>query len=123
MPRYDKYDPYDGGFRAPLSAAVSAANKNVLYAVSLNSAGRVVVGTTGGQTGIVGVMVAHRALAVGQIVDVMTDGEIVEMEGLAAGTVYYAQANGTVTAVASSDRVGHTVEAGRLIVRVQKVGA
>ena len=31
--------------------------------------------------------------------------------------------NGTVTAVASSDRVGHTVEAGRLIVRVQKVGA
>lgn len=123
MPRYDKYDPYDGGFRAPLNAAVSAANKNVLYAVSLNSAGRVVVGTTGGQTGIVGVMVAHRELAVGQIVDVMTDGEIVELTGLAAGTVYYAQADGTVTATASSDRVGHTVEAGRLIVRFQKVGA
>ena len=118
MPRYDKYDPYDGGFRAPLNAAVSAANKNVLYAVSLNSAGRVVVGTTGGQTGIVGVMVSHRPLAVGQIVDVMTDGEIVDVAGLTAGTKYGVAAGGAIGTAAGTYRIGHTVEATRLVVRV-----
>lgn len=126
MARYDKYDPISGGFRAPLAAAVTAANKNKVYAVGLDSAGRVVLGA--GQSGIVGVLVTHDAKVAGDIVDVMTDGEIVEFtlgdgtSAAAAGTVYYGvAADGTYTATVSTNtRLGHTVEAKRLVVRAAR---
>lgn len=121
MPRYDKYDPYDGGFRAPLAAAIAYADKNTLYPVGLDNAGRVVVNSVG-NTGFVGVMVAHDAKRAGDIVDVMTDGEIVEVDGLAAGSTYYANVTtGAISTTASVFKIGHTVEATRLIVRAQAV--
>lgn len=130
MSRYDKYDPISGGFRAPLAAAYTGAVANLEFgkviAVSLNASGQVVIGTAGA-TGFVGVMVLHEAKAVGEIVDVMTAGEIVEFtlnDGTAAasGTVYFAAANGTVSASApaagtNQGRLGVTIEATRLVVR------
>lgn len=125
MSRYDKYDSKDGGFRAPLAADFAAADLEKALGVGLDVNGRVVLG--GGNTGVVGVLVLTKALKAGDIVDVMTDGEIVEVPGLAAGTVYYAAAaGGAISAAgpavgANAARVGHTVEATRLVVRVQQV--
>lgn len=125
MARYDKYDPVDGGFRAPLAADFAAADLNKCLGVGLDVNGRVVIGA--GNTGIVGTLVLTKALKAGDIVDVMTDGEQVEMTGLAAGTVYYADAaTGALGAVApaagvNAARVGHTVEATRLVVRMERV--
>lgn len=115
MARYDKYDPISGGFRAPLAADVEAENVGVPLGVSLDAQGRVVVGT-GGQSGGVGVYVADSKKLAGDIADVMTAGEIVDVEGLAAGTTVAAAADGTIGAGAGF-RVGHTVEADRLVVR------
>ena len=56
MARYDKYDPISGGFRAPLAANLTLTNGNFgPKAVSLNSSGKVVVGTAG-TTGLVGIL-------------------------------------------------------------------
>lgn len=62
----------------------------------------------------------------GDIVDVMQDGEIVELTGLVAGRKYYAAADGnslisdaTPANVAALPLVGWTVEAARLVVRAQ----
>lgn len=145
MARYDKYDPVNSGFRAPLAAnlTLTAGTSNGVslspgvgpVGVSLDANGRVVVGG-GGQTGIVGVLVknmpagsvagsaqlaavmaAPMGAMAGDIVDVMTKGEIVDI-ALAAGTDYYADATtGALTTTAEGNfYVGHTVEATRLIV-------
>lgn len=130
MPRYDKYDPYDGGFRAPIAAAVTAADGFNAYAVGLNSNGRVVLGA--GNTGIVGIMIPHGAKKVGDIVDVMTDGEIVEWtaDGKApgesqgadatAGTIYKGAKSTGAVASTGDVELGFTSEKTRLIVRVQR---
>lgn len=90
--------------------------------VSLNASGQVVKGT-GGQSGFIGVVVLTKVVTAGDIVDVMQDGEIVEMTGLAAGTKYYAVATGEgVNTTATNPLVGWTVEAGRLIVRCKITG-
>lgn len=115
MARFDKYDPVSGGFRAPLNAAYTGAAAPIGVGMT---AGKIVVGE--GSTGIIGVICLPYNKAAGDIVDVMTSGEIVEA-GLAAGTVYTAN---TTTGVISSGAasatqkvVGFTVEAARLIVR------
>ena len=122
---YDKYDPISGGFRAPLAAAIADVDPNVVRGVSLDANGRVVVGTAG-NSGFVGVIVAHRGMAANEIVDVMTAGEIVDVAGLVAGTAYYSAADGTLNATApatgvNANKVGHTVEADRLVVRAARV--
>lgn len=120
MPRYDKYEPYSGGFRAPLAAAVIDANKFVAYGVGLDTSGRVVLGA--GNTGILGVFIAHGVKAAGDFVDVMTSGEIVDATGLTAGTKLTANTTtGAITNGATSTTqvpVGATVEATRIVVRV-----
>lgn len=146
MARYDKYEPIAGGFRAPLSADLTpnASGDFGPKAVSI-TAGRVVVGTAG-TTGLVGVLVknaprqgwgpttagpsgptnpaAPMGLKAGDIVDVMTNGEIVDLAGagitgLAAGQPIYATAAGDLTNVATGNtKIGYTVEADRLVVRV-----
>lgn len=114
MARIDKYDPKAGGFRATLLAAWAGSATPV--AVSLDSSGRVVVGAAG-QTGMVGILCKPDAAAAGAVVDIMTDGELVEA-GLAAGTVYYANiTTGALGTGVTRFRVGHTVEASRLVVR------
>lgn len=140
-PRYDKYDPISGGFRAILNADLTFSGGAIgPKVVSLNTTGKVVIGTAG-QTGFVGVLVKNVPLSpnlgniagvqqptvavggmAGDVVDIMTAGEIVDIPGLAAGTKYYAKSDGTLSAVATDGAlVGWTVEATRLIVRV--VGA
>lgn len=121
MARYDKYEPLTGGFRAPLNANWLSADLNKIVAVSLNASGKIVKGTAG-QSGFVGVVCLTKVLNASDIVDVMQDGEIVEVTGLVAGTSYWAVATGegvTATQATGLRKVGWTVEATRLIVRCQ----
>jgi hypothetical protein len=125
LARIDKYDFNAGGFRAPLAADQVKTNGNVGGAtgplgVGLNASGQVVLGQ--GNTGIVGVLVLTEDKKAGDIVDVMTAGEITDITGT-AGTTYTANTTtgvvSTAAASATQIRVGHTVEAGRLIVRAR----
>lgn len=119
MSRYDKYDPVSGGFRAPLAAAYTGSE--TLIGVGLDVNGRVVPGA--GNSGLKGVMVNPLDKRAGDIVDVMTDGEVLEFPGV-AGTSYTALtttgAIGTTAADATHVRVGFTVEATRLVVRMAR---
>lgn len=126
MARYDKYDPKDGGFRAPLAAdlpATTATGNGNPIGVGLDANGRVVL-TNGNLDMLCGVLVTTKDMKAGEIVDIMTDGEIVEMTGVGAGVVITgANAGGKVDATAPGagrTRVGHTVEATRLVVRVAR---
>lgn len=116
-----------GGFRAPLAADWSSGDINKLLGVGLNANGEVVKGDA--TTKIVGVIVLTKVRKAGDIVDVMTAGEVVEFDPVtagtlsAAGTVWYAAAvTGIPTATSATGvtRIGHSVEAGRLVVRVQE---
>jgi hypothetical protein len=122
MARYDKYEPMSGGFRAPLNADWLDADLNKVCPVSLNASGKVVKGTAG-QSGFVGVLCLTKKRFANDVVDVMQDGEIVELTGLAAGTQYYALANGDgVSTTATLPKVGWTVEATRMVVRCDLTG-
>lgn len=125
MARYDKYEPKAGGFRAPLAADWSADDLDEVFAVGLDASGRVVKGA--GNTGVRGALVLSKALSAGSIVDVMTDGEIVDMDvnhaGIVAGTQYYGSAAGALTTVGTDTPLGWTVEATRLVVRAGRFGA
>lgn len=122
MSRFDKYDPYDGGFRARLLVAIPSADAGKIRAVSLNTSGRVVIGGTG-LIDIRGVICATEAMAAGAAIDVMTDGEIgdaTETAGTAftGGALVYAHIDGSVDDTSASGKpVGFTVELNRLIVR------
>jgi hypothetical protein len=118
-------------FRAPLLAAIAAARLGGVEAVSLDANGKVVVGTAA-QSGFVGVIVPDKTMAAGDIVDVFQEAEVVEFTtganggafAAVAGQVYTANASGamqtTIPAAGTNyDRVGHTVEATRLIVKAQ----
>lgn len=145
MPTYDKYEPLAGGFRALLGAALTLTDGGIgPVGVSLNASGRAVVGTAG-QSGFVGVLVknvgrgpvgpwgtsligtnpnpnAPIGAMAGDQVDIMTNGEIVGLDTTAfpAGRKVYTNAAGvvSVTPASGSIQIGHTVEAGRLVVRV-----
>lgn len=126
MARYDKYDPISGGFRAPLAADWLAADLNKAIGVGLDANGGIVKGA--GNSGLAGVMVLTKKRFAGDIVDTMTDGEIVEFGGVPGTSYFAAGADGAVTnaaavAPAVSSNVGHTVEADRLIVRFGKAVA
>lgn len=133
MARYDKYDPISGGFRAPLNADLTATedtgNGNPV-AVRLNTSGRVVVGgstETFGDDSLIGVLCTTKNMKAGDIVDVMTQGEIVEMAGMTAGdTIWGLSATGALDSLppiiaVNKLRVGRMVEATRLVVRCQTV--
>jgi len=124
MARYDKYEPLSGGHRAPLAADWLEADLNKVIGVGLNGSGQVVKGA--GNTGVIGALVLTKIVKAGKVVDVMQDGEIVEMNinhaGIVAGTNYYFDAAGALTAVVPASgvngvRAGYTCEATRLIVR------
>lgn len=143
MARYDKYDPKSGGFRAPLNAAWNAtsgpsgvSDLGRVTCVSLNGSGRVIRATTAAS--VVGVIVVNGPMAAGDITDVMTDGEIVELAAAdlqaatapVAGTKYYFESTaGRLTATAPTPAgtngvyIGTTVEAARLVVRLNPVQA
>ena len=126
MARYEKVEPLGGSFRAQLAADWAAAD-GVPIGVGLDTTGKVVPGA--GNTGILGVVVlVGIQKKAGDIVDVMTDGEIVELGketaevDVAAGTVVYGvAATGALTTTATGNvRLGHTVEASRLVVRAAR---
>lgn len=145
MAKYDKYEPLAGGFRARLNAALTLAAGSIgPVAVSLNSSGKVVVGTAG-QSGLVGVLVKNVAKGpvgawgtsldggtpnayapvgaqAGDVVDIMTNGEIVDLDPavFVAGTKFYAATDGTISATSGAGKflIGVTADAGRLIVRI-----
>lgn len=128
MSRYDKYDPYDGGFRARLNVAIAASEAGKIKAVSINTSGRVVIGGAG-LVDIRGLICPTEAMAAGAAIDVMTDGEIAdatETAGTAftAGVLVYAHIDGTVDDTAASGKaMGFTVELNRLIVRAETTKA
>jgi hypothetical protein len=119
MARFDKYEPLANGFRAKLLADWAAAD-GAPIGVGLDTAGKVVPGA--GNTGVIGVviLVGYNKKA-GDVVDVMTGGEILEMTGLTAGTKITANTTtgvlSTTVAGATQAGVGFTVEADRLVVR------
>ena len=137
MSRYDKYDPMVGGFRAPLSAnwgyTAGAPDKNhadlrKIFAVGVNASGKIIK-FDNATSKFCGVMILTLPKAAGDIVDVMTSGEIVEMvdaeikgaDTLGSGTALFADTSVTTgllttTAVAMIP-VGFTIETQRLIVR------
>ena len=133
MARYDKYNPYGGGFRAPLAANFDAADAGKPFAVGLNNQGQVVKGA--GQSGVTGVLILTMAKGAGAIVDVMKFGEIVEFGPTAAtpgsgfgaaGTAYFANTTtGAISATGGTGtvKVGHTVEAQRLVVAIDSLAA
>ncbi len=118
--RIDKYDPISGGFRGVLAADVNEVDTPV--GVGLDANGRVVVGV-GNLPATKGVLQLTKDKKTGDPVDVMTDGELVDMTGLTAGTVITANnATGVLSTAAPSAtqfEVGFTAEADRLIVRVK----
>lgn len=118
MPRFDKVEPKGGSFRAPLNFAIPDADVGKVFGVGLDTNGRVVKGA--GNTGVRGVVCASSPMSVGEPIDCMTDGEIVDMTGLTAGTTINALvADGTIGTAAGTN-VGYTVESWRLIVRVAR---
>lgn len=146
MARYDKYDPISGGFRAPLAADFLGGTDGVdfgkVWAVGLNSSGQVTVGAIAANPGCVGVMILTSAKYAGDVVDIMTHGEVTSLNGstpfdnfhaagvagvAVAGKKYYGRAaDGLIDDVATANHaIGWTVEAKRLIVRVgnRAVGA
>ncbi len=136
--RYDKYDPISGGFRVPLAVAVNATSGasssnqiGIPLGIGINSSGLAVVGS--GATGIIGVFVADQAKVVGDIADVMTAGEIIELDETAfdPGATYFASTGGVLSTTNTGIRVGFTVAdksltdgtiRSRLIVRAGRFG-
>lgn len=119
MARFDKVDSTVGMHRAPLSADADKADFDKVLAVGINASGQAVL-KAASNSGFVGVTICDRTKRrAGQIQDIMSHGEIVECEGLAAGTKYYVQANGTISSVRSAIYVGYTIEADRLVVLFQ----
>lgn len=143
-PRYDKYDPISGGFRAKLNADLTfdSEGSSGVKGISLNTSGLVVIGT-GGNTALAAVMLKNVPLypnlgsvpgavnpavpvggKAGQVVDCMTDGEIVDVPGLTAGGRVFTTPAGALSMTATSNfQVGITVEATRLVVRVSQARA
>jgi hypothetical protein len=131
--RIDKYVPEVSGTRAVLHVALAEGDLEKVIGVGLNANGRAVKGP--GNTGIIGLLVnSRKSNKAGDVVDVMSLGDIVgTTTEFPAGTVFgVVDSTGVVAAIAGanpvipagSSYVGHTVEAGRLVVRFdRKAGA
>ena len=128
MSRYDKYEPRAGGFRAALNAAIAAADVGKIYAVGINGSNRVIRTGIAATADIAGVICAVRPMSAGEIIDVMTSGEIVEATTTAGaaftnGAKVYGHTDGNVDSTATTSKyLGQVVEATgsthRIIVRV-----
>lgn len=135
--RYDQVEPHVGIVRAPLAANLTFDGNGEFgpKAVSIDANGRVVIGT-GGTSGYAGVLIKNVPMVpagrysagavinnwmggrAGDIMDIMTQGQILGVPGLAAGVAVYAEPDGDLTTTSAGNTyVGYTVEAGRLIVK------
>jgi len=131
LSRFDKVDPYGGSFRAKLAVAlaytplvIGTNDVGKVWAVGMDASGNIVKGA--GASGIVGVICAVRAMAIGEPIDVMVDGEIADFAlqagtAAAAGTRYYGvAADGTYAVTATGTPLGFTVEASRFVVHLNR---
>lgn len=132
MARIDKYVPEVSGTRAVLDTPLATGDLDKVIGVGLTANGRVVKGP--GNTGIIGLLVnSRKSNLAGSVVDVMSLGDIVGTAAeFPAGTVFIVtDATGVVAAAAGANPaiaagttyVGHTVEAGRLVVRFERKNA
>jgi hypothetical protein len=126
MARFDKYEPMAGGFRAPIGFAVESADIGVTIGVGISASGTVEAGAS--DSGIVGVVCPDKLMNIGDTIDVMTGGEIVESgsgvlytSAAAGDVVFAASADGALSTTTTGTRVGHNVQAWRLVVRVQPI--
>jgi hypothetical protein len=122
--RFDKYDPDSGGTRAKLAATWLDADVGQVRGVALNGSGLAIKSAT--LVDAKGVVALGKKRFSGEPIDIMQNGDIVDVPGLIAGTDYFMAANGTLTATPpgagiNGIYVGFTVEADRLVVRWQKV--
>lgn len=136
--RYDQVEPHVGIVRAVLAANLtfSAAGELGPIGVSADATGKLVVGTAG-QAGLIGVLVKNVPVhpqgfqtaplvvnnwmggRAGDVVDVMTRGQILDVAGLPAGSKIYSDAAGVLSdTVRAGFQVGYTLEAGRLVVEL-----
>jgi hypothetical protein len=128
MARIDKYNGVVGGFRARLGFTPLSTEVGDIIAVAINGSGLAVKATA---LNAEGVIVLSSLLALNDPVDVMTDGEVVDVTdadnitGRAAGAKIFAGAAGVVNVTAPAAGVngvsiGTMVENWRLVVRIQK---
>ena len=144
LSRYDKYDPYDGGFRAPLAATFgyTAGNPDKthvdlgkLFAAGVNASGQVTKFTSAAATAFIGVFIIDEPKAAGDMIDVMTDGDIVDLldaeilaaDTLAAANRLYADCSVTTgqltnTKATGDFYVGRMMSVSRLVVRCNFTG-
>lgn len=123
-----RFDQVHIGFRARLNADWLDADVGKIIAVTLNANGRVIKGNPAGGIGLKGVVALGMARKAGHPVDIMTQGEILDVVDddvagtLAAGSNVYALGTtnaGTLTLTATNNvYVGHMVEIDRLVVRM-----
>lgn len=141
MARIDKTESAIGMQRVEAGWAADAATGELdnVRGVGIDSTGKAVVGA--GNTGIVGLSVRSKIFRrAGDLAEIISLGEIVEIENLAAGTKYYCDSDGELTADADAGDgdpgnasatppvfptaatphtyVGYTIEADRLVVRL-----
>lgn len=137
MSRIDKWHPAIGLFRAPLNAALTATSGpagvtdlNRVLCVGLNGSGKVVKATTAFT--VKGIIIANRPMAANEPIDVFQFCEVIDLAAVdlqsgspAAGTDYIMDATasrlaaiGAPGAGTSFARIGWTVEATRLVVRL-----
>lgn len=138
MARFDKYDPVSGGFRGAVAVDFPDADLGKAFGYGFDVNGKLVKGV--GNTGIVGVVVVtSKPGRVGpnreiSVIDVMragciTDfgpsdaGKVPGVDFGVAGTRYYADAAGIITATDAVGKtyIGHTVEPDRLEVCVHMI--
>jgi len=119
MARFDKVEPKGGAFRAKLGFDIPAADVGKVFGVSVDANGKVQKG--GAAIGdIRGVVCASSPMVTNDAVDVMTDGEIVDMTGFTGGQGAYSATTGVLSSTNTGQPIGFTVEAWRLIVRVAR---
>lgn len=117
MARIDKYQPESGGFRALLGFTPVTGDLSKIIPVEIDSNGVAIKCVAAKCTGVV---CMDELLALGDAVDIMTDGEIVDVTpALVSGTDYYAAAAGTYgTTSTSATFIGEAIETWRMVVRV-----
>jgi hypothetical protein len=122
MARFDKVEPLGGSFRAPLGFQPVAGDVGKVYAVDINGSGAAIKSVDG--TAARGLICLSSLIPQGKPVDVMTDGEIVDVvaangvAGIAAGAEIKAGAAGALGAALAGKSVGWFVQNWRLVVRM-----
>lgn len=108
LARIDKTDSAIGVFRAALAEDLASTDIDTVIGVGLNASGKVVPGD--GVTGIVGVLVPVKGtISAGQIVDVLTNGEVVEVDQVTfdpGDLVYASKADGLLQTASTNTSLG-----------------